>query len=165
MVRANVYASCFPAKGDKLIFSQKEIAGEARPLRLVAKEDGLSNTGAEQGAWPWPDSLDALVAAPDHHRLLLENEEVRVLEVRIAPGQFVPVHTHRWPSVVFTLSGDDFIRRDAGGNVLLDTRITPFPKPRAAADWLGPLGPHSVENVGRSEIRLLSVELKRGQRR
>jgi len=123
----------------------------------------VSKAGAEQERWPWPDSLDALIAAPDHHRLLLENEEVRVLEVRIAPGQFVPIHTHRWPSVVFTLSADDFIRRDAEGKVLLDTRITPFPTPRPVADWLPPLPPHSVENVGTSDIRLFSVELKTHQ--
>ena len=29
---------------------------------------------------PWPPALDALVAAPVHHRLLLENARVRVLE-------------------------------------------------------------------------------------
>jgi hypothetical protein len=38
------------------------------------------------GAWPWPRELDALIAAPDSHRLLLENDRVRVLEVVIEPG-------------------------------------------------------------------------------
>ncbi len=28
----------------------------------------------------WPDELDALIAAPQHHKLLLENEFVRVLD-------------------------------------------------------------------------------------
>ena len=51
--------------------------------------------------WAWPDELDALTAAPKHHRRLLENERVRVLEVRIGPGEIVPVHTHRWPSVIY----------------------------------------------------------------
>jgi len=44
-------------------------------------------------SWPWPDSLDALIAAPDHHSLLFENEHVRVIRTRIFPGQIVPVHT------------------------------------------------------------------------
>ncbi len=35
--------------------------------------------------WPWPDSLDALISAPLHHRLLFENAHVRVLDTRIAP--------------------------------------------------------------------------------
>jgi hypothetical protein len=116
---------------------------------------------AEQQSWPWPDSLDALNAVPDYHRLLLENDDVRVLEVHIPPGQFVPVHTHRWPGVIFTLAAADFIRRDGEGKLLLDTRVSPFPAPRPDAEWLPPLPPHSVENVGTTEIRLFSVELKR----
>ena len=35
---------------------------------------------------PWPDSPDALTAAPDYHRLLFENERVRILEVHVGPG-------------------------------------------------------------------------------
>lgn len=114
----------------------------------------MRTANADQPSWPWPDSLDALAAAPDHHRLLLENDRVRVLEVRIPPGELVPVHTHRWPSVVFTVSAADFIRRDGQGEFLLDTRATPFPVPHPAAEWLPPLPPHSVENVGTTEIRL-----------
>jgi len=67
-------------------------------------------------AWPWPDSLDALVSAPAHHRLLFENEHVRVLEVRIPAGQIVPVHTQRWPSVVQLKNSSDFLRRDENDN-------------------------------------------------
>ena len=46
--------------------------------------------------WTWPDSLDALTAAPESHRLLFENDAVRVLETRIAPGETTLLHTHRW---------------------------------------------------------------------
>jgi hypothetical protein len=37
--------------------------------------------------WTWPDSLDAVEAAPASHRILFENDAVRVLETRIAPGE------------------------------------------------------------------------------
>jgi hypothetical protein len=38
----------------------------------------------QEGAqWDWPDALDALSAAAEHHRLLLENELVRVLLTQI----------------------------------------------------------------------------------
>ncbi len=115
--------------------------------------------GASQ-AWPWPDALDALVAAPDHHQLLFENDHVRVLEVRIGPGQIVPVHTHRWPSVVYVKSGSDFIRRDGEGELIFDSRkVSPAQKTPAVV-WSEPLSPHSVENIGSSEIHLLSIELK-----
>jgi hypothetical protein len=147
--------AAFPRKVINSLFSSK--------VKIVG-EDSVTIAGAEQQSWPWPDSLDALYAAPDYHKLLLENNDVRVLEVHIPPGQFVPVHTHRWPSVIFTLAAADFIRRDGEGKLLLDTRMTPSPTPRPAAEWLPPLPPHSVENVGTTEIRLFSVELKRQQR-
>ncbi len=35
---------------------------------------------ARPDPWPWPDSLDGPVAAADNHRVLFENERVRVLE-------------------------------------------------------------------------------------
>jgi hypothetical protein len=37
--------------------------------------------------WDWPESLDALVAASDHHSLVFETDDVRVLETRIGPGR------------------------------------------------------------------------------
>lgn len=111
--------------------------------------------------WPWPDSLDALVAAPDHHRVLFENERVRVLEVRIGPGQFVPVHTHRWPGAIYVVSSCDFIRRDSEGKLLFDSRTAGPPPSRPTAQWTEPLTPHSVENIGNSEIFLITTELKK----
>ena len=47
-----------------------------------------------------PHEGDAVAAAPDSHDVLLENEQVRVVEVVIRPGEKEPVHTHRWPSVM-----------------------------------------------------------------
>jgi hypothetical protein len=44
-------------------------------------------------SWPWPDALDAVLAAPGHHGQLLENDRVRVLRTWIAPGDTVPLHT------------------------------------------------------------------------
>ena len=106
----------------------------------------------------WPESLDALIAAPKHHHLLFQNDRVRVLETRIAQGDTTAVHTHRWPSVIHTLSGSDFIRRDGNGKILLDTRASQS-KPTEFG-WSDPLPPHSIENVGDAEIRLIMVELK-----
>jgi len=46
-----------------------------------------------------PPELDAVAAAPPNHRVLFENERLRVLEVILEPGEEEPVHHHRWPSV------------------------------------------------------------------
>jgi hypothetical protein len=40
--------------------------------------------------WDWPDKLDALVAAPGNHQLLLENERVRVPLTTVAIGATTP---------------------------------------------------------------------------
>lgn len=110
--------------------------------------------------WTWPDSLDALTAAAESHRRLFENETVRVLETRIEAGQTTPVHTHRWPGVLYILSIGDFVRRDGDGTVLVDTReegTLPVP---GAVIWSAALPPHTLENVGATEIHVIGVELK-----
>ena len=52
-------------------------------------------------AWPWPDELDAVIAAPKYHRVIFENDRMRMLDTRLPPGDVVPVHTHRWPAVYY----------------------------------------------------------------
>jgi len=47
----------------------------------------------------WDPALDAVTAAPKNHKVLFENESLRVLEVTLDPGEEEPVHHHRWPSV------------------------------------------------------------------
>jgi 3-hydroxyisobutyrate dehydrogenase-like beta-hydroxyacid dehydrogenase len=111
--------------------------------------------------WPWPDSLDALVAAPEHHLLLFENADVRVLETRIAPGGTTPVHTHRWAGPMYVRSFDHFVRRDGNGATLYDSRDGgDLPKP-GSASWSPAFPPHSLENAGASAIDVITVELKR----
>src|SRR3954471_13876119 len=110
--------------------------------------------------WPWPDSLDALVAAPDYHSLLLENERVRVLDVHIPQGHTVPVHTHRWSALLVLITDGELVRRDAGGAVLFDTRTIEKKSSPLVPTWSGPFPPHSVENVGKTDIHVISVELK-----
>jgi hypothetical protein len=47
----------------------------------------------------WDPALDAVVAAPKHHKVLFENDRLRVLEVTLEPNDEEPIHHHRWPSV------------------------------------------------------------------
>src|SRR3981081_4786725 len=124
-----------------------------RTVRMRNRRLAMSAIPAtEKQAWRWPDSLDAMVAAPDHHSVVLENEQVRVLRTRILPGHTVPVHTHCWPSVQLIVSWSNLVRRDHLGNVVLDTRtVSESPKLNTPL-WHPPLAPHSVENVGAAEI-------------
>lgn len=114
----------------------------------------------------WDPALDAVVAAPDSHRVLLENESVRVLEVIIRPGEREPAHTHRWPSVMVGIEAARIRYYDAEGKVRFETPadrdLTDTP---LGANWLGPEPLHSVENIDERIFRALRVELKDGTAR
>ena len=48
-----------------------------------------------------PDGTDAIAAAPNQHKVILENDAVRVLEATIPIDGSEPAHSHPWPSVFF----------------------------------------------------------------
>ena len=112
-------------------------------------------------AWNWPGELDAVKAAPQYHILVLENERVRVLDTLVPAGHTVPLHTHRWSSALYVLSWSDFIRRDADGRIVADSRALATTS-LGRALWSGPLPPHTLENVGNTDLHVIAVELKRG---
>jgi quercetin dioxygenase-like cupin family protein len=99
------------------------------------------------------DDIDAAAAAPDEFKVLLENDDVRVLEYEIRPGQQDPWHTHP-PKVSYVL---------AGGKLRITPKVgAPFEITETAgeASWLASLGPHRAENVGTTPVRILLVEVK-----
>ena len=110
----------------------------------------------------WPPELDAVVAAPGNHKVLMENDSVRVLEVTVPPGTREPLHSHRWPSVLYFQAASDYVDRDAKGNVILDSRKLREPLKLPFAMWKEPEAPHSVENRSTTEaLRLIRVEIKK----
>ena len=108
----------------------------------------------------WPIFLDAMIAAPDHHEILLENDRVRVLDSRVKPGGATPIHTHRWPAVLQIVGTSDFVRCDPEGKVVFDSRESEMVMEAGQTVWSPPLGPHFVRNVGENEIRVISIEIK-----
>jgi hypothetical protein len=110
--------------------------------------------------WEWQDDLDAAVAAPEHHSVLLENDRVRVLDAQAERGDTVPVHTHRWAGVQYVMSLGDFVRRDADGQLLADSRAMDLPRERPLVLWSEPLPPHTLENVGDRVIHAIVIEVK-----
>jgi predicted metal-dependent enzyme (double-stranded beta helix superfamily) len=101
-----------------------------------------------------------MAAAPDHHRVLLENERVRVLDTRLAPGDTTPVHEHGWPAVLHVLSWSDFVRIDRTGKVVLDSRAAGMAPQAGAILWGPALSAHAVRNVGARELHVIAIELK-----
>lgn len=111
-----------------------------------------------------PPDLDAVAAAPRHHRVLLENDEVRVLAVEVGPGETEPVHEHRWPSVMLIRQPqplEDILYRPQGGKLVEVGRRTIPAGPSPPALYGGPEAPHAIHNLGKGPFRATRIELKR----
>ena len=104
--------------------------------------------------------MDAVLAAGEFHRVLLENDAVRVLDTRIEPGQTVPMHAHEWPMAAYLMGWSDFVRRDEHGQVTMDTRETAQKPLPGTAMWLSSMGLHTLENVGTALLHMVTVEVK-----
>jgi predicted metal-dependent enzyme (double-stranded beta helix superfamily) len=118
----------------------------------------ISMDGSDPASWD--PKLDALVAAPGNHRLLYEDDAIRVLSVSVAPGEKEPVHHHRWPSV-FVI--DRLVKlRDFDG----EGREIPLPIPDQFEPpltvKLPPQPLHSVRNEDTLAFHGTRIEFKRG---
>jgi hypothetical protein len=103
--------------------------------------------------------MDALQAAPASHRLLLENDRVRVLEVVIEPGSREPEHTHQAPSVMI-IDEPARIRYYQAGTLLFEAQARQEYSPGVRVRWMEPEGPHSVENIDQRRYHAIRIELK-----
>jgi len=90
---------------------------------------------------------------------LFENDRVRILDTVVPPGSATPIHAHEWPAALYVVSWSDFVRRAEDGSVLADSRGR-TPPARGSGLWIEPLPPHSVENVGSTDLHIIAVELK-----
>lgn len=107
------------------------------------------------------ESFDGAIAAPEHHKVVFENERVRIMDFRVKPGEFVPTHTHRWATINYVLKLSDFLSYDEDGNLKLDSRTGEFSGKEGEVFCLPAFPPlHSVKNIGESEMHGISIELK-----
>lgn len=110
------------------------------------------------------DELDGVAVAPNNHKVIFENDEVRVLETTIAGGERTPIHTHLRPTVMYVLSESHFVRRDEDGKTMVDTRANPdFVLPKVLFADATPK--HTIENTDTKDLVVIGVELKNRQNR
>jgi hypothetical protein len=109
----------------------------------------------------WDPALDAVNAAPENHRVLYEDDNIRVLSVSIAPGGIEKPHHHRWPSV-FVI--DSMVKKardfDANGNQIPLPVPTEFEPPLIAK--MPPQPIHYVSNDDSHAFHGTRIEFKRG---
>jgi hypothetical protein len=109
----------------------------------------------------WPASLDAVAAAPGNHRVLLENDRVRVIEITVAPGEREPVHAHCMPSVGYVMYEGKYRDYDDQGKLLSEGKESLPESQFPMTIWIEPVAPHSYENVDTKPMHSLHIELKR----
>ena len=132
-------------------------------------------TQTDVASLKWPDSLDAVKAAPRSHRVIFENDKIRILEVVLEPHMAEPMHTHRYPSVMFGSNNGDtsqfdivyyryaydslkhkYIVKDSipqhHGGTKNDTKEEGYS--------MKPEGPHSITNLSNVKIDAYRIEFK-----
>jgi quercetin dioxygenase-like cupin family protein len=87
-----------------------------------------------------------------YYKILLENDQVRVLEYRLKPGEKEPMHSHP-AGVVFVLSGSTLKFSYPDGR--------PEEKATATGEtiWRDPVT-NAVENTGKTEAHAVAIDLK-----
>ena len=120
------------------------------------------NSNHSKGVCPWPGNLDGAKVAPETHKVIFENEHVRVLEVTIPPHSKEPVHTHCLPSTLYVQQIGDIIVRDPDGKLIVDSRQMKESEKQKAPFvlWNAGEGPHSDENPSDVPIKIIQIENK-----
>jgi hypothetical protein len=119
----------------------------------------LSMDGTDPATWD--PALDGVLAAPENHKVLYEDEVIRVISVSIAPGAIEKPHHHRLPAVfvVDRLVGVRDFNGATGEEIPL-----PIPKdaplPITAKFLPQPL--HFVENRDKRPFHATRIEFKQG---
>jgi hypothetical protein len=106
------------------------------------------------------DQLDAVAVAPEHHKVLLETDKIRVLETLLLPGEETAVHTHVWSGLLYIISWSDFVRYDEHRNVMMDSARMKSALISGTAIPAAPIPPHSLRNVGTENIHVILTEFK-----
>ena len=96
---------------------------------------------------------DPVKLSPDIYKVLLENDHVRVLDIRLKPGDKSSMHAHP-DSVVYAL-GAGTVKFTTGDGKTNEVNFKP-----GECLWR-PAETHQPQNVGQTEVRAIQIELKR----
>ena len=94
-----------------------------------------------------------VAGGPETHKVVLDNDQVRMLDVRIPPGQKVAMHSHPANTVYYVTD----CKIKATGP---DGKTTVAEPKAGTAVYRGGATKHAVENVGTGECHLVQTELR-----
>lgn len=95
---------------------------------------------------------DPVAVDPAHHKVELENDQVRVLRITFGPGEKAPLHHH--PDAVAVFLTDARLEIATGGD-----KPEPTPRKRGEVIWADATD-HTVHNTGKHRAEVVLVELK-----
>ena len=98
-------------------------------------------------------SQDPVKLSPQYYKVRLENDRVRVLEYHLKPGEKEVMHSH--PAYVVSFLGDARVRTTLPDGTQAEAAIT-----KDETIWRDAIS-HTTENIGRTDVRALVIELKR----
>lgn len=104
-------------------------------------------------ATPTVTAQDMVKVAPKNCKVLLENDQVRVLRVVTKPGEKLAMHSHP-ADIVYTLTSSKTKFTSPDG------KAEESEKKAGQAIWSDAVT-HSTENIGTTESRVLVIELKK----
>ncbi len=96
--------------------------------------------------------IDPVEVSPNSYKVLLENDQVRVLQMDLKAGETDETHSHPSETVYFIKGGKAKIHLPDGGAVEADI-------PDGHVMW-NEAWTHRVENIGSSDILAIIVEAK-----
>ena len=95
---------------------------------------------------------DAVTVAPDHYKVVEENDKVRILEFRGRPGTKTTMHPP--PAVVAVGIADAKVKFTLGGGQSMEIEL------KAGQAMYMDAADHATEILGSSEAHVILVELK-----
>ena len=105
-----------------------------------------------EGTAPLTDYIDPVKASPNHYKMLLENDEVRLLEMTLPSGAQDERHSHPAEMVYFISGGKLRIHLPDGTTADADIPDGGVMEHEA---WT-----HQVENVGQTDVHAIIFERK-----
>jgi len=119
-----------------------------KKIRLIPAILGAAILGAVPAS-----AQDWLSVGGGAKKVLLDNAQVRVVELTLAPGHKEPVHTHPANFAYVLTPGKVRVSYVGGETAEMEAK-------RGQVIWSDPEGPHTLENLSAKSIKAVVVELK-----
>jgi len=121
----------------------------SQPVRIIEVELRKPGNPARSPAGP----LDPVKVDAKHYHVEFENDQVRVVRVKIGPGQTAPLHEHKLNRVVIYLTDQNFKVTSADGRI-------ETPQHKSGDVSLAPPGKHTETNISDKPFEVFMIELK-----